>query len=73
VRELNGRFADWYYVISEDVYKKLHLSRSDIIKEGAKAADEGTGLNAFRKLEKEGLKKPEAKKPDGGPSTFPQP
>ncbi len=27
VAELNFRFAPWYYVISEDVYKKLHLSR----------------------------------------------
>ena len=44
VRELNARFADWYYVISEDVYKKIHLSRSDIIKESDKARDEGFGI-----------------------------
>ncbi len=31
VRELNYRFADWYYVISEDVYKKIHLSQADIV------------------------------------------
>jgi hypothetical protein len=31
VQELNDRFADWYYVISEDVYKKLHLGRSDVV------------------------------------------
>jgi hypothetical protein len=72
VHELNGRFADWYYVISEDVYKKLHLSRSDIIKEGAKAADEGTGLNAFKKLKTEGLKKSDPKKP-AAPPPFPMP
>ena len=32
VKELNDRFADWYYVISDDVYKKIHLNRSEIIK-----------------------------------------
>jgi len=31
-KELNTRFADWYYVISDDVYKKIHLTRADIIK-----------------------------------------
>jgi hypothetical protein len=55
VRELNSRFADWYYVVSEDVYKKLRLSRSDFVKEAAAAADEGFGVDAFRKLEDEGV------------------
>jgi hypothetical protein len=32
VQELNERFADWYYVISDDVYKKIHLGRSEIVK-----------------------------------------
>jgi len=57
VRELNGRFADWYYVVSEDEYKKIRLSRSDLIKEGENAAEEGFGVDAFRKLQDEGLKK----------------
>ncbi|MBN1911079.1 MAG: DUF4340 domain-containing protein [Pirellulales bacterium] len=39
VEELNARFANWYYVISEDVYKKIHLSRADLIqKKKPKAA-----------------------------------
>jgi hypothetical protein len=25
ISELNARFADWYYIISEDGYKKIHL------------------------------------------------
>ena len=41
VRELNARFADWYYVISDDVYRKIHLSRDQIIKK--KEAKEGEG------------------------------
>jgi len=56
VAELNARFADWYYVVAEDVYKKIHLVRSDIVKEKAIAKDEGFGLDAFRKLEDDGLK-----------------
>ncbi len=56
VAELNGRFADWYYVVSEDVYKKIRLTRSDIVKEGATAKDEGFGIDAFRKLEEDGAK-----------------
>ncbi len=56
VAELNARFADWYYVVSEDVYKKIRLTRSDIVKEGATAKDEGFGIDAFRKLEDDGAK-----------------
>ena len=29
---LNDRFADWYYVISEDSYKKIHLSHAQLKK-----------------------------------------
>jgi hypothetical protein len=56
VSELNARFADWYYVISEDVYKKIHLGRGDIIKEGATARDSGFNVDAFRKLQTDGIK-----------------
>ncbi len=31
VAELNGRFADWYYVVSEADYKKLKVSISELI------------------------------------------
>jgi hypothetical protein len=32
VKQLNERFADWYYIIPDDTYKKIHLGRQDIIK-----------------------------------------
>jgi len=32
--QLNARFADWYYVISEDSFKKIHLSSAELTKEG---------------------------------------
>jgi hypothetical protein len=44
VKELNERFADWYYVISDNTYKKIHISRDELIKEKAKPAD-ATGAN----------------------------
>jgi hypothetical protein len=28
--ELSHRFADWYYVISEDVYKRIHLTEANV-------------------------------------------
>ena len=70
VAELNARFADWYYIISEDEYKKIHLGRSDLIKESAAARDEGFGIDAFRKLQKDGPDKP-ADEPAAGGGAFP--
>ena len=32
VKELNKRFAQWYYVIPGDVYEKIHLDRKAIVK-----------------------------------------
>lgn len=31
--ELNARFADWYYVISSDSFDKIHLTRSDLVRQ----------------------------------------
>jgi hypothetical protein len=31
VRELNSRFADWYYVVSDKEYAKIHLTRSSMV------------------------------------------
>jgi hypothetical protein len=70
VNELNSRFSAWYYIIAEDVYKRVHLSRNDIIKENANAIDEGFGIDAFRKLQKDGVNPPPPSPPglpaDGG-------
>jgi hypothetical protein len=47
VKELNERFGDWYYVISNDVYKKIHLTRADIVKKKSKPeGDKATAANA---------------------------
>jgi hypothetical protein len=72
VAELNSRFKDWYYIISEDVYKRVHLSRNDIIKESATARDEGFGIDAFRKLQEDGVNPPpEAPSTPPGAGAFP--
>ncbi|MDR0336299.1 MAG: DUF4340 domain-containing protein [Planctomycetaceae bacterium] len=34
--KLTDRFADWYYVISEDVYKKIHLTQTNVFREKKK-------------------------------------
>jgi hypothetical protein len=31
VRELNNRFADWYYVVSDKEYAKIHLTRNTMV------------------------------------------
>jgi len=40
VAELNDRFADWYYVISDEVYRKIRIDVDDLIKpaEGGEGA-----------------------------------
>jgi hypothetical protein len=42
-QELNERFANWFYVISDSEYQKIHLSRKDIIKKKEAPKKEGTG------------------------------
>jgi hypothetical protein len=37
VAELNERFGDWYYVISDDVFKQVHLSLNDVVKKKGEA------------------------------------
>ena len=69
ISELNARFADWYYVISEDEYKNVHLGRNDLIKESATAKEEGFGIDSFRQLQQEGIEKkpePSPKQPPAG-------
>ncbi|MEM8865991.1 MAG: hypothetical protein AAGF31_10655, partial [Planctomycetota bacterium] len=43
VSELNARFGDWYYVVSNEVFNKIRLSREDVIKEKEPAEGEESG------------------------------
>lgn len=51
VDDLNVRFADWYYVIGDSVYKKIKLSRADLVKKTEKPEGEGDSLKDFDKLQ----------------------
>jgi hypothetical protein len=59
VKELNLRFGDWYFVVSDDVFKKIRLGRNEVVKKkekkdeanatpngqpGTDAADAATGI-----------------------------
>jgi len=44
VRELNNRFADWYYVVSDPEYAKIRLGRAEVIE--AKPAEEAPAAPA---------------------------
>lgn len=48
VKELSDRFADWYYVISDKTYQKIHLTRDDIVKK--KPGKEDVMTDEDRKL-----------------------
>lgn len=54
--QLSRRYG-WYFVISEDIYKRLALSRFEIIKE--KEGGTGFGIDDFRRLEREGIQPPQ--------------
>jgi hypothetical protein len=50
VKDLNLRFGDWYFVVSDDVFKKIRLGKSDVVKkkekkEEAKPATNGEGTS----------------------------
>ena len=67
VKDLNSRVADWYYLISEYTYNRLHLTKTDLI--AVKEGSDPTGIRTFRKLEKEGLPEKEAESEADQPET----
>lgn len=57
VNQLNARFGDWYFIISDEVYQKIHLGKDDVIETKEKPAEEGAkdkggALSEFDKLQK---------------------
>ncbi len=57
VKQLNDRFADWYYIISDDVYHKIHLGHADVVKAKDVKPGEGDTPADLHELEKKGLTK----------------
>ncbi len=40
-KELNARFADWYYVVGDETYRKIHLGQAEIVKKKAPQGSKG--------------------------------
>ena len=40
VRELNNRFADWYYIVPEAEFAKIHLERDGVFQKKEKPAEQ---------------------------------
>ena len=60
-RDLNLRLGDWYFVVDEDVYNRIRLRRSQVIKEKETEQPEaGEGVDSFRALEEQGLQPTES-------------
>ena len=51
VKDLNLRFGDWYFVVSNDVFKKIRLASDDVIKK----KDKGEPADAAGKKSAAGL------------------
>ena len=62
VKDLNDRFADWYYVISNDSFDKLRLSRTDLVKAKEKKPEEKSDGDDPDKPSTKEEKKPAEKK-----------
>ncbi|MCC6125860.1 MAG: DUF4340 domain-containing protein [Pirellulales bacterium] len=43
VEELNARFADWFYIISDETYQKIHLTRENLIVKKTEKKEEKPG------------------------------
>lgn len=59
VAELNTRFGDWYYVVSDEQCQKIFLGLDELITKKESETVEGDGVDAFRDLQDKGLKKDE--------------
>jgi hypothetical protein len=45
-KELNARFADWYYVVNDETYRKIHLGKAEIVKKKADDSKNGKDPSA---------------------------
>jgi hypothetical protein len=43
VKDLNLRFGDWYFVVNDDVFRKIRLSKDKVVKKKEKKADAAAG------------------------------
>jgi hypothetical protein len=43
VKDLNLRFGDWYFVVNDDVFRKIRLSKDEVVKKKEKKAEGAAG------------------------------
>ena len=48
VSDLNDRFGDWYYVISDEVFRKIHITREDLFKKKEVETKEGAATDELQ-------------------------
>jgi hypothetical protein len=54
VKDLNLRFGDWYFVVSDEVFKKIRLGRNDIVKKKEKKEEAKPAANGEEATSTEG-------------------
>ena len=59
VNAFRSRYSNWYYLVAEDTARNLRIPRSELITWSQAALEEGFGLEAFRKLQADGLETPD--------------
>jgi hypothetical protein len=60
VKDLNARFATWYYVINDATYRKIHLGRDQVVKKKEptkEEAEKADSVKKFNDLKSQGLDK----------------
>lgn len=65
VEQLQLRFQDWFFVISNSTYEKIHLGRAQIIREKTVPPGDGDTLDDFDALREQG--------PEGAAPAIPMP
>jgi hypothetical protein len=72
VKELNARFAEWYYIISDEVYRKIHLGFDDIVKKKeTEKKDEGESTGTSSTQQEKPAEPPAAEMPQESEQTPP--
>ena len=53
--ELSDRFADWYYVISDDVYQNIHLTEANVFRVATQGSEPTWGRDMLEGIDLESI------------------
>lgn len=54
-KKLNERFSDWFYVISDEAFRRIRLSQQDILGKDHGGSKQGFSIEDFNRLKQDGL------------------